>query len=640
MLSIGREHLKDYRELSNKILTDCNDLYIEVNFDDATEKIKRNYVIIYLYIWRLLYKWDLPFLSKYRFKDNVIDDKMISKILTEIYDDAVRATGDTSIQYDFWYVFNDLRKFILKHCNKYHTSLSRVGIAKTMKQPAMQDVLRLLRYNKHSQTGEVENKLNRARDKMVDVLTDPKALEYNEFLKYLQLGTVNPKQLQQVLLGVGTRADINDRLITYPIKSAFYTGLNTIEEAMTEFVTAKKSAVYNKAGVPDASVYSKSVQVITSFCKFVYDHDCGNELYFPYHVVPGTSHNFIGKRVKQKDGSIVEITEFNHKDFDNRLIHFRTIFGCKHKDGFCKACAGHASNYYARHLKAGTISAVALSKPTVQSVLSAKHHQTTRTVEYVLKDMLEAIMRVKGNEIYLRKDAVKRMKEDFYIAIPLSLMNYITDLFLVDNLDAINEDYFSNIWELSIIDKKTNENIMHVKDMAYNKCVPYFSVETLKHIKEHYDDMPIINNHLCLDLKKFDFDQPVFRTPIINDSIMLFVNRVKRFSGSKIRNSKNIITAFKELTHLIYNRVNLNILHLEVMLRANLVTNKYNYTTPVLTQETLDSPVTLASNQDVMLNKSVGTLMIRGQQLHETLSKPETYLLPRQGSDYDKHIGL
>lgn len=638
MVTITKKDILYYKDTVVKLLN-LEDRYVEVVFDDKTEKIRKSYVIIYLYIWNIIIEWDMIFKSEYRFDDTVVTSKTITKLLTKIYDDSIDQLGHTYVQYSFWKVLNGIRKFILRHCNKYHTSLSRTDLARLMKQDKVRKITDNLNIDENTQTKVVEKALTDNMDKFMDLLKKEGELENNVLYPYIRLGLVNTKQIGQMLLAVGTRADINDLLITYPIKSSFYNGIKTIQEALVEFTTAKKAAFYNKAGVPDASVYSKSLHLITSKFKYIYPDDCGNETYLSYHVIPKSSKNLIGKKVKFHDKEFI-VDHTNHQDIDGRTISVRTICGCKHKDGFCASCAGHAAYYYPNNIKVGMVSSVALSRPTVQKVLSAKHFQSTTTVLYKPDKALSYILNVKENELFINPSIVENFKEKYLLAIPVNYMSYITDLFNIDDLSAINEDYFSTIVSLTILNKKDRSVEFTVNDMSYNKTYPFFSQEFLQYIKDNYDEIEIIDDHLVIDIGDFDTKQAIMRTPVINDSIMMFVDKIKNFSGANLRSYKSLSAVFKDLSYLIYHKTDINFIHLEAIIRANLITNRDCYVLPIINPEDIDKTICMGSNEDIIVNQSIGTLLEYGKSLFDKLAKPQAFTVPRQGSDYDKYLNL
>ena len=130
---------------------------------------------------------------------------------------------------------------------------------------------------------------------------------------------------------------------------------------------------------------------------------------------------------------------------------------------------------------------------------------------------------------------------------------------------------------------------------------------------------------------------PIFRSTIANDSMMGFVNHVTKFLENGILTKyKDYGAALQAFSSLIYDKVSVNIVKLEILLKAHLITGQGNFSIPVV-----EDPhnVTFVKTVNGVQNRTLsGMLALQG--LKKQLASPYIYTQVRDTGPFDKFFGI
>lgn len=613
-------------------LLDSTERVMMVEFADKTVPIKRRKTIFYLHFWWILTKWNEPVTSEYVLTETAITNKSIANMYTRIYNAILKSQNTTQAQYDLWTSINVLHNFVIAKCAAYHSSISILELCQLLEEPRVKAITDSVHFDTDTQTSVVEQQMAVASRDMIELLRD-KTLPNNVLYSYHKLGLLNTMQIPQMMIAIGTRTDINDMLIKYPINASFIHGLTNEIEYMCESLSAKKAAVYAKAAIPLSQYFSRRQHLVTSALSYIYKGDCGTHVIVPYFVHEKVAHNLVGKYYLT-DGGLSEITKDNCKSLIGRTVQFRSPIGCRYKDGICEICGGAMVKYLAEDAKLGIASAIEVTDPTTQKILSAKHLQITNSLMYTPPDDLMSLLLAKRDQIYWRKNKANLIKT-FKLGIAMSDMQHISDLSLMTADAAINEEHFSQITKMVIHTIDGNEPITNVVDMAKGKMYPYFSKDMLIYLRDNYESLEI-GEIIWIPLDKFDTSKPIFKSLIQNDSMIEFVSAVESFLKSKISTYTSATEALKDFSNVIYSKVETNILHLEVMLKAYLIVDELNYG---VTEVTDTEQVKFGNDMTINVNRSLGGFLAF-QEFFESIRSPKTYVVPRNVGPFDTYVGF
>ena len=164
--------------------------------------------------------------------------------------------------------------------------------------------------------------------------------------------------------------------------------------------------------------------------------------------------------------------------------------------------------------------------------------------------------------------------------------------------------------------------------------VPSLSSDMLLFIRDFYDRVHLDNGIVWIPLAGTE-RMPLFITPIVNDSMLQYVDNVKKFFTGKIDSYTSCSDALADLADLVYSKVSTHIVHLETVLRAFMVSGNGDYNIPAVTDP---DHVEFASLKDVLDNRHV-SVRLAYEHLLQYVKDPRTYVMPRQKSEFDWLIG-
>jgi len=644
---------------------------IQVRTADGVFPMEAKWLMFNIHFWKPLVRRGLPIRKHHVFYKELLVPEVIARINSNTYEEVLAARNPDitytevaypepippvvhdPILYEFAQMITDVYVMISTKLGRYHRSISGFGLARLMCSDKFKELAKVDITNaKEIGVQAVEQEIQKASKRVLDALNDP-TFENNCVYPFLKLGSISGPQLAQVMVAIGPRTDANDKLIRRPIMSSFFGGLLDAPEYAIESLAAKKSIFYNKHGMPDSQYENRKNQLQTSTIRHIYRFDpspgttvdgvgvkrgdCGTRLLVPYYVHEHNVMRMIGKYVTMSPNGyphqLTRITRQNAKSFMDKTVYMRSAGGCRHTDGICKVCCGRMADYIQKDVTIGYQAAVKFGGPVSQQILSNKHYAFTKSFVYRVPPALKEALLVKRNDIFVDpKVDLSKVK----LGIPFQCMYKVADLQVLEDSSAISEQHFSSIKSLIMVDKETGELLTPVVMMTdENGSTPHFSADALRYMKERYADLEI-GETVWIPLDQFDKSKPLFMCVVENDSTMKFVNTVTEFLEKGLSKFRSYTEALKHFSDLVYPRISTNLMYLEVILKAAMVTDPPNYRVPVV--------------QDLN-NVRFGPLMrnIPGRALGSTmaferhdayLSEPTTFVVPREEDQFDPFLGM
>jgi len=633
-MNITKKDILNHQDTIAQLL-DTDVKKVTVQFDDTSVIMKRKYAILYLHFWWIPLKWNIPLTSDFMFEDpyGIVSNPIMAKLYTKMYKAIMEAHGSApKISYDFGESINSVNNFVLTECNDCHYSVSILDLAKLAKEPRVKAIRDKVRFSKLTPTSVVEETLADLTDDMIELLKDP-TLENNILYPYHRLGMINHMQLPQMLVGIGTRTDVNDDLIRWPINSNYLSGIKGNLDWMCESLSAKKAVAYLRNAVRKSQYFNRTCVLATSILKYVYKDDCGSTVTVPFQVTETNAHNLMGK-YHVIDGELSYIGKHNYQDYIGQKIELRSPITCKHQDGICRICGGELSQYLEDGFKLGTASTIEATNPITQLILSHKHFQSTSSLTYVPPKALKELLVARKDQVYFRSKFCDKLK-DLALGVPIKNMSRISDLHTIKNDSGIDPEYFSKITHIAMKDLSTNEIITKTIPISHGGIEPFFAKEMLMYIRDNYKDMDI-GNTIWIPLKGYNIDNPVFSSTVVNDSMIKFVSMADKYLTGDIAKHTTAEEALRDFSDHVYSKVKINIMHLEVMLKALLVTNQYDMSIPIVEDQ---EDVRFQGTKSICVRRSFGTFFSY-ERLLNVLKSAETYLVPRDTNSFDQFLGF
>lgn len=603
---------------------------IQIQFSDGVLEVSKRQSFLNLFWWPIVTEFGIP-LRKSHFIPHVAPSKEnLAHMWNRYYDEVMIQDPNNAkrLKKVIWDVWQDLYKFACSDLSEYMTSLDILDMVDIMKDPLMKEIVDT-KYKIKPEWGSdvIEKYVDANSAKIVDLLRTKDALKCQALYPFQHTNQLNKFQVPQVMYAYGMRTDISDNIIGLPVIGSALEGLKNSIEFCIESLSAKKTLFYNNTSVSRSQYTGRIIHLIASSIEVVYNHDCESNVLVDFAVTPDNYKNLIGKKI-YVDGNPVQLHKGNVGEFVNTTVHMRSPMTCRYRKGVCSTCGGTIYNTINRKLNLGILSAIQVIEPTTQKILSAKHLVKTNTVVYYLPiDAVDILYRSSTNEIRWKVDMIGKL-EDFIMGIPVSAFANFHDVRLLKNEASTKEEKFSSVSHFYIKNKKTGKSKLFL--LESNNQIPYLSTEMLFYIRDRYEDTTIED-----DIVWFPVDGtekiPVFRTLIINDNMMLFVTSVKKFLSSDIKNYTSCSKALCDFSNTIYSKVSTNIVHIETILKAFMITSPGDYRIPLVTNPDDVLFRTITAIQD---NRCIGTKLAY-QNLSHFLSSPATYLVPKQKNPFD-----
>lgn len=614
---------------------------INVIFDNKEQvEMPVRKLIFHLIFWSVGRKWGIPITPEFIVDTTYIYDSTISDIGTRMFV-AVQEHHHQcyNFVYDISAAVNYLNHFIINNCQEYHKSLSIVDLAKIAYIPEVKAITDDRVTDIEFSIQQSNAKIKENFDKLFNELKKPHP--DNKIQSFINLRFVKSTAMAHIFYQIGFRTDIDDNAIRYPIQGNYLDGLRNTTEYCLEALSAKKATFYNKDSLPTAEYFARKQHILLSSIRSLYKGDCGSTVTLPFHVTEKIANSVLYKNVV--DGPrLITVTPKNLHQFIGKTVNFRTPIGCRHTDGICEACAGKLISSISPHTHIGIFSAIQVASVITQVILSAKHVQETKIVEYLIPEELNAYLTKQQGCIFVKPKIAEKFK-NATLVIKMEDAKYLRDLgsFNISRLSSINEASFGKCHEIVIL--KGSNPLTDQINLGSNSQFPLYSKQFIKYIAEHQDLIEIKENAddpkdilFMISMKEFDFRNPLFKLVVMNKSMVKFVSNAKKMLESAIKSYTSAVALVNDFSNLVYDQVHVNLSYLEIVVRAALVNGQFDYRIPVI--DDIEN-VTFTTNPSANMLRSIGTLCAF-EQLPASLKNPTLYLLPRTFTPFDEFLNL
>jgi len=609
---------------------------IKLQFEDGEiMELPIRKVIFHMFYWTVVRKWKLPITSEYLVDTTVINSNTLTDIGTRILNGvmALHPTTYRELCDDIKGVLNRLNNHTIDECQEYHRSLSVLDLAKLTQIPSIKKIINDKVEDLSMSMADSQKKLNDNFDLLFEELKKP--YPDNSLYQFAQLKFINKIQLAHTLYQVGFRTDITDNVIPMPVVGNYLNGLKNHREYAFEALSAKKSVFYNLVSIPTAEYFGRKQHLLLSNIKTLHPGDCGTKLTNSMLIDDTNKGSVLYKNII--DGTrLVTLDEFNIDKYVGKVVKFRSPMACRHRDGICEICAGRLLSSIAKTTHVGIFSAIQMTAKVTQVILSSKHFQNTDILEYKIhKDLAEYFIKRSGC-IYVRSKQHSRFKK---ITLTLS-MDDASKLLNIRNLDlsnmnVVNESSFGLAHGVVLM--RDGKFITDALPMTFKKQTPLYHKALIKYIGDHPDSIYVINDIVHISLKDFDFKKPLFKLIVVNNSMVKFVDDVKKFLENEIAHETSATNALKNFSTMLYNQnVRPNIAYLEVVIKAIMVSGRFDLRVPIVND--LDD-VKFASNDHINKFRSLG-VSFAYQGLQTTLNDPAFFLTPKAFGEFDNFLNL
>lgn len=560
--------------------------WVDVEFDDGIEEMPIQALLVHIPCFELCNTLKMPLLKKYIFTmTGPYNAKVFSNSFTRIYADFILRENLTKkdIQqfkqaiYEEIVFLNDFGNFELA---EHHCGMSLVELAHIVTDERVSKIINV-DLESATSSAQVEKILNNANAELTKLISTRGALKDNILQVYQEAEALNYAQISQVLIAFGPRSEINDKVYGRPVYGSSLSGMRDIIDAVIEHNAARKAVYYNHEAIRKSQYFGRKQHLLACSIANLYSGDCGSQVFLPFTLKSFMIKNCMGKFIYD-NGKLVLLTANNFEQYIDKTVLMRSPITCRHTDGVCETCMGVLSRNLTPGMNIGINSATNVVERISQMILKTKHIGQTKSKLYLIPKIADEFFERGSSGIYLKKP-YRDAKNQWYIGIWYEhLRGSVSDLHSLNRDDGLTipEERLSDIGAIYVRDSNGNNELI---SLDVDGQTPFLTAEFMYYMKDHYSEL-IQDEHVVwvpmLDCK----NTPIFRTTINTDSMMGFVNTVvKVLESGKLARYKDASAALQDFAELCYDKVSTHLSHLEVILKAHLVTDKYDLGIPVVT---------------------------------------------------------
>ena len=608
---------------------------VTVEFGDGNKDLPIKQVLLHLPAWEVYRKFGIVVESKHILHDvGPASKKSFLKMMSRVYADIffmIETYEDVQkLKEALWLALNYYDDFGTNELNEYHCSVSLVELSKLVAQKEVKEIIDV-DLDESKGTTYIERTLNDATEKLIKVLSDKDNLKDNVLLEYQQSGILNRNQLPQVLIAFGLRTEINDKVIKKVVTGSSLSGMKDILELGVEQQAARKTVYYSHTAIQTSQYWGRKEQLLACSVKHLYPGFCGTQNVVEFPITAVNAINCIGKNIDD-NGKLVTLLPWNIDQYIDTTVRMYSPLTCRHTDGVCEQCYGILYKNLPRGTNLGINAASQTVSGVSQMILSTKHFIKTKSQVYVIPTPANKFIERSTNGIYFKKDIFKDKSWEvgFYFK---DIRGSITDLHHMTEELSVPEERYSEIVVMYIRDP--DGNIIPL-ELTVDGQSPYLTLQFLLYMKSRYDELRTEESMFWVPMSGCK-QIPVFRTTIANDSMMGFVSHVTKFlENGALTKYKDASIALQAFSSLVYDKVSVNIVQLETLLKSHLITGVGNFSIPVVSDP---HSVSFGKTVDVVQNRTLSS-MLALQGLKKQLSSPYIYTQVRDTGPFDPFFGI
>lgn len=601
-----------------------NVLTMELQFDDGTiNTVNGRKTILSSFYWNYHREFpELKLLEHHHIGDrmfgNGVHSQLISSPLWECFDQHICRDMD-KLNRMAMIIFNDVFVFTGEELEEYVTTITVLDYVEIFNHPEIKRIKLEVKPSTAS--------LARAFQQMEDVLLHCPTLRNNAISMALR-SSIRGKlgQVKQQIGPLGLRTDYDSIIFPSAVMRGLAEGLIKLSDAAQESRSGTKALKATTEPLRKTEYFGRKVQLQNQYVKALVPGNCGTTHTVTFHVTKKSLGNLAGKYHLLDDGITLEEISEESKHLIGKPIKLRSPLACNHRHEYnvCETCAGTvsysipSSMYYRQATRLGHVSAIALCSFVSQKVMSTKHEDGSSVAEHLNIEARDAeYIKLNGadsSKIQFQK-ALK--DQNTKLVIPEEYVKYLDDINNPDVTDVkiLPTTTLAVMAEVVIRREVTTgkgkvEKVENIVPTSVGPRLASFTYDFLEYLKKYGWEVDSYG-HYVIDLAHWTFSKPFLVMPQRHMNMLEYMQSISEFIEKKDRNGvygcKTSAEALRKIYDIVNSRANVNILHLEILLMASMVTSaaRANSAAPRVTGEEEEFNI----HRENMFNRSAGGYM-------------------------------
>lgn len=582
-----------------------------------------------------------------------------------IDDDTLREPIDNFLgrlmpKYDDPVFYDFIKQLVFTAHNQVHNYMCVVSETGVVSARAM-DVVHCYR---HPPVADLKKRVASGKTNLADaakefetiMMTDP-AFDKSVFGLLYRTRSVNPTQSFQLVIARGDVFDLNNVILPNTVMTSYADGITNLADSLGDSKGAGFSLISNGSALQDSEWFHKKIHNVSQVVQGVrYQTDCGSTTGPVLKIISREFKLSLAGRWRINDDGTTTMLSYEElkKMETGDVIRIRDIAWCKdagHDGKPCSKCFGKMESalpynpYTKKSAVPGLFYGSTFAEPIGQSILKTKHRIGSATAVGFKVDRQDAdyiSTDESGDFIYFKKEILNE-EADPYLMLDKETQQDFSDFQFMDNIDDLD---VSRLRTYEAI--KLRVNIVNPMFEA-RKAVHYPTIITTVASRDARMTKPFIEYLLSqpmeedgrsfkISLKGFNFKEPAFELPLVNEDLDAYRKRVETFlKFPKINRRWDVkvtpelhgetMIAFWKVVDEKYKGAN-SIMH-SIFLWACMARDPehLDFGIPIG-----DEPRNFISLHDAVLSRGLGNTLLYGWQGSALLGSPINFLIKnRQG---------
>lgn len=429
-------------------------------------------------------------------------------------------------------------------------SISMNSFIKLAKENKRFDEIINTKVHEDMQPAEIEKYLDSLMHEEMDILRNT-----DNCLRPMleaQVG-VKDKQLREFSINGGTKPDLFGNTIPIPINGNFLVGgLRNTENYTVDAMGGRKAAIMSKTMMGISGHFATTVILLASSVKFSKEDDCGS-LYPVCIYIRNIQmlYKFVGRYYKET----IYDTEYKvirkaDQHLIGKAIYVRTPTTCACKDGVCKTCYGNLYEINKDLASPGAFSAIKVTMPVSQDILSSKHLLATTSTKIEFNPEFDKYFKISSNHIILNEDDDNDLSR-YTLVIKDEDFKSISDF---------DENEFNHYVGKFFVKEKGKDELVEINEL--NENMLFIDKNVFKHMKKKTGireinlDKIISDQIFVIEVKNNELTKPLY-------DIMDLLDKKEKEKEHR-SDIARMLTRMNEL--MIQSKINLQSVHAEMIL--------------------------------------------------------------------------
>lgn len=252
----------------------------------------------------------------------------------------------------------------------------------------------------------------------------------------------NPAQLQEYLVVIGNKPDLDGKTIPMPINSnVLIGGLSKPSDYTIDAMAGRKAQIMNKEFTGDSGYFSRQLSLLTMDISLNENsdreaHNCGTQQTIKYFIDDYESLRRLEGRYYKLNKNKMYYKSVKYDDYDliGKYIYLRSPIKCASKNGICKVCYGEQARIN-KDIHIGIFAATHISSRFTQNILSSKHSLMTNSETLKLNRSFYNLFTMDGNHILPIIENVN--------GLYMRINKHEIDMDIIDDISELDQDDIS-----------------------------------------------------------------------------------------------------------------------------------------------------------------------------------------------------